>query len=138
MINNLRRLTATFAAAMSLSTLANTASADNVEATVRAGKATTLSSFAIYNRANCGFAAKPKWTVTGGPAHGKVSVQWARIRLGQTDGDACDGKPAMGMLITYTPDRGYRGPDKFKIGFRSEIFGSMSYYNHVRYDLTVK
>ncbi len=64
---------------------------------------------------SCKQPGKLKMDVVKAPEHGNVRFEWTR---GKSSGVNARCGVVYGMAIIYTPDRGYRGPDNFKIGTR--------------------
>jgi hypothetical protein len=108
-------------------------------ATVPAGRTTVLGFWYTYNRL-CQYGSKPKFKITKQPEHGTVSASWQAYKMGD-DTRNCRGKFVKGMLITYTPHKGYRGTDVVKFTLAgSGIYPGAGYSlgSGFRYDLTVK
>lgn len=56
-------------------------------------------------------------TVAVKPKHGTVTFKWVTARLGANAG-ICKGRTGHIMRAFYTPAKGYRGEDNFRIGMR--------------------
>lgn len=79
--------------------------------------ANRTSGFATFsaNSPDCHMIGKPRMTVPVKPQHGTVSFKWIVSRLGDSAG-ICKGKQGHMMGVFYTPNKGYRGEDHFRIG----------------------
>lgn len=119
--------------------LPGTAFAETDTVTVGANRTTPVAGFSIYIEENCYSGGKVDYKVSGKPKHGKVTVQYQRRKLGKSAG-RCAGKPAGSMVILFTPDRGYRGKDKFTVSFYFDKFegGGARRARNISYDVTVK
>ena len=106
--------------------------------TVPAGRKSYLFDFSNTDE-NCQSIGRSKGSVVTEPKHGKVSFEWVSARLGEGT-RFCKGKFAKVLRIAYTPDRGYRGPDHFRVGISmaryADISGNSFSTEHV--DLVVK
>lgn len=80
---------------------------------VAANRPSPIFFYYTYMRDTCGFGGKPKFTVLSAPEHGTVTARWQANRMGNSSRN-CKGKPMKGMLIIYTPDNGYHGPDSVR------------------------
>lgn len=127
-----------FAATAALLVCLSPLSAFAAEADVPAGRRTVLFEFSNTDEA-CQTIGRSKGTVLTEPAHGKVTFEWVSARLGD-DTRFCKGKYAKVLRISYTPDRGYRGADQFRIGVTSAKFidGSGSTFYAQTVNLRVK
>ncbi len=120
--------------------LSGAAHAESETASVPANRTTAISGFYIYQKQNCYSGGKVDYKVTNKPDHGKVTVQYQRRKLGDSAGK-CAGKQAGAMVIQYTPNRGYRGKDKFSVSFYFNKFsgaGGTPRARNISYNLTVK
>ena len=106
---------------------------------VPAGRTSVVGFFYSYNSESCYYAGKPRFTVVDEPAHGRVASKWQSFRLGK-DAGRCSGKVMYGMMISYTPEGGYRGPDKVKIGLTGSKYtiGSETKTDIIRINLNVR
>ncbi len=119
--------------------LAMTATAAKAETiSVPAGESSAMIDFTNLDD-NCQSIGKPKGKVTSEPKHGKVSFQWMSITLDEDYG-TCKGKHAKALRVIYTPDRGYKGSDSFKVGATMPAYddGSGSRYVSESFDLSVE
>ena len=82
--------------------------------TVPANRTSNIATFSA-NTQDCHLIGKPKMTVPVKPKHGTVSFKWIAARLGDNAG-ICKGRMGHMMGAFYTPDKGYRGADSFRIG----------------------
>ena len=133
MIFKLRLLLAVLAAA----SFALPAAAESL--TIPANRPSHITFWYTYTE-DCFFGSKPKFKVTTEPQHGTVSARWQAYQMGK-DTRNCKGKPVKGMLVTYTPNKGYHGSDLVKfslIGSGVHPGAGYSLSRGFRYDLTVK
>jgi len=122
--------------------LSGAAHAETESVTVRANRSTSLMSFSVFVKSSCYTSGKVDYSFSNKPDHGKVTVSYQRYTLGKSAG-RCAGKPAGAMVVNYTPDRGYRGKDKFTLMFHYSLFhgelGNMPRKtSHYTYNVTVK
>jgi hypothetical protein len=90
--------------------VAPTASADPVYLEVRANSTANVAALPSWD-AQCRFNGYPRVLVRGKPKHGQISVRnVSRVDIPANAG-ACAGKVVAGTVITYTPNRNYRGQD---------------------------
>lgn len=83
---------------------------------VAANRPSTIAFYFTYSGDTCYSGAKPKFTVTGGPAHGSVTSAWTATRVGSAAG-RCAGKSVHGTQVVYKPAPGYHGTDKVSFVF---------------------
>ena len=62
---------------------------------------------------DCRSSGRGKFTVTEQPQHGRVHLEWRKVK-GDFQG-GCKGKTMSGVAAWYTPEKGYRGDDDFAI-----------------------
>jgi hypothetical protein len=62
---------------------------------------------------NCLNSGRGKFSVTTQPKHGKVHLEWRKLK-GDFQG-GCKGRTMSGVAAWYTPEKGYRGDDAFAI-----------------------
>ena len=115
--------------------------AESLSTTVSANRTSPIGGFSIYDKANCRHGGKVDYRVKKKPEHGKVSVQFHKTKLGKGAGK-CAGRQASGMVVLYTPNRGYRGKDKVTVTFIYDKYvgGHASHRNAktYQYKVTVK
>lgn len=102
---------------------------------VPAGRTSQIATFSANNSA-CHLIGKPVMTVPVKPKHGSVAFKWVMGQLGDGAG-LCKGRKGHMMGVFYTPAKGYRGEDHFRIGMS---FPEYDFANGMRYsteDLTV-
>jgi hypothetical protein len=108
--------------------------------TVAPGKTSPILFYVVYDPSRCHYGSKPTPRVTTQPAHGKLSFQWISHKI--TDGmQNCNGKVVKGMLVTYTPAKGFHGQDKARFALTgSGIYPGAGYSLTGGYniDITVK
>lgn len=88
---------------------------------------------------NCISGGKGKVRVSREPEHGVVRTQWRKLKADFKYG--CKGKTMNGVAIYYTPHKGYRGKDSFKIQVRIPGLQSGAMHDASRswsFDLDVK
>jgi hypothetical protein len=111
--------------------------AENV--TVPAGRSSPIGGMILFNKLDCSYLAKPKVTISTPPQHGSVRVEWSRVKMTKARSPTkCIGKTFQGMVVIYTPYKGYHGPDAVKIGLSSVYHGTSSYYHAFKFDITVR
>ena len=81
------------------------------ERTVPAGRTSGLYDFAVWDPSTCSHLGKITHRLTKPPKHGTVTTTWAVSHV-ESIPARCKGK-IKGLLIYYTPKKGYRGPDTF-------------------------
>lgn len=107
--------------------------------TLPAGKTSHILYWYTYNDL-CNYGSMPKFKITRQPEHGTVSAKWQATKMG-TEARHCEGKYMKGMLVSYTPNKGYRGTDVVKFALIGSGLGPGTAYNlgrSFRYDLTIK
>lgn len=62
---------------------------------------------------NCLSSGRGTFKVTREPKHGKVHVEWRKIKADFQGG--CKGRTMGGAAAWYTPEPGYHGDDEFSI-----------------------
>ena len=87
---------------------------------VPAGRTTSVATFSIFDRTSCQGGELATARIVQ-PANGTVRVKPVTRRAnaeGFRAGDAkCTGSTFRGQDVLYTPDRGYRGLDRFTVRF---------------------
>ncbi|OBZ96200.1 hypothetical protein ADU59_07530 [Pararhizobium polonicum] len=88
---------------------------------------------------SCRNIGKPKMKVVKEPAHGSVRFQWTKYKIGNIS-RLCDGKPAWGMAILFTPQPGFRGKDSFTFGMSMQRYENRSDTKYIQdsVDVVVK
>lgn len=69
--------------------------------------------FAAGLEYNCLNSGRGKFNLTRQPKHGKVHLEWRKLK-GDFQG-GCKGKTMNGVAAWYTPDKDYRGEDDFAV-----------------------
>jgi hypothetical protein len=95
---------------------------------VPANRTTSIAQFSVGS-SEC-YSIRPKMTVPKKPEHGEVTFKWVATRLGEK-ARLCRGKAGYAMEVLYTPHKGYRGKDVFKVamGYPQFIGGTSMIYN---------
>lgn len=62
---------------------------------------------------NCQSSGRGKFRVVDEPKHGSVRLEWRKMK-GDFKG-GCKGSTMNGLAVYYTPHKGYRGKDDFKV-----------------------
>ena len=126
------------AAVLTIATLSS-AFADQFSKTVPANRKSQIYAHAVYQKQTCFSGAIPNMKVSRKPKHGKVIFQRSTFKLSKRAG-RCAGKSIKGMGIYYTPDRNFRGQDKFTVSYSYEAYPGASRRNFISntYDITVK
>ncbi|XYK80826.1 MAG: hypothetical protein ROO70_01030 [Labrenzia sp.] len=88
---------------------------DTLKRTVPANKASLVGAQSVTNY-DCSAGQVPQLQLRIKPKHGKVTFKKHRYTLGENAG-RCAGSSVVGMLVFYTPEKGFRGEDRFKVGF---------------------
>lgn len=83
--------------------------------TVPAGRTSPIGFYYTYSHHTCYYGNKPEFKLTKAPEHGTVKAVWKGYRMGK-EARNCNGKPMYGMLILYSPNKGYHGKDVVKFG----------------------
>lgn len=98
------------------------ATAKDRSVTVPANRTSGISSFHVYNYATCYSPGHIKSDVTRQGENGTVKVVYKRLKLPDDVRGRCAGLNAGALVITYTPNRGYRGKDSARVIFRYPRF----------------
>ena len=96
------------------------AQSNPVEGVVPADQSTVLSSHVLTSRSGCSGVQIPRMRVARRPAHGTISFRRESVPLDNIK-PMCAGRSATGIVVVYTPNRGYRGLDVFTISQRSSL-----------------
>ncbi len=115
------------------------AMADRVSKTVPKNKKTFVGGAATYSEGMCDPMSIPQMRIRKKPSHGKVEFRTEYFKLSERAG-SCAGKRVKGTAVFYTPNRGYRGNDKFSVSFTMMRYTEGSRMKHITdtYDITVK
>ena len=107
--------------------------------TVAANRSSPIFFYYTYMGDTCGYGSKPKFTALSGPEHGTVTARWQAYKMG-TGARNCKGKPMKGMLVIYTPDKGYHGPDvvRFSLTGSGGPGAGYSLSNNFKVNINVK
>ncbi|MGV1761259.1 hypothetical protein ACQZ6F_13040 [Rhizobium sp. A22-96] len=84
---------------------------------IRAGKRTQVLSVSFL-KPDCTFASYPYTAVVKPSTHGKIEITHGTVKAHFPSDDPmhlCNGKPAEGTTVYYTPDAGFSGEDQFTI-----------------------
>ncbi|MBN8950378.1 MULTISPECIES: hypothetical protein [unclassified Rhizobium] len=84
---------------------------------IRAGKRTEVLSVSFLKQ-DCTFASYPYTAVVKPSSHGKVDITRGTVKAHFPSDDPmhmCNGKPAQGTLVYYTPNAGFTGNDQFTL-----------------------
>lgn len=80
---------------------------------------------------DCGQGYVPKGGVTTNPAHGKVVFRRATFPIPSSASRGsvrdCSGRSVTGLGVYYTSERGYRGPDAFRMWIDNGAAASTRY-----------
>jgi len=82
--------------------------------------------FYYFSGINCRAGPKTKHKVTKEPKNGSLSFAWiSQVPHGKVK-NKCRGKPTKGLAVYYTPNRGFKGKDKFsyRLGFPEFVNGT--------------
>ncbi len=115
------------------------ATAETKSLDIKANRATGIDFFAVYGEHTCYGAELPRLKIRKQPANGKIRFEKYTHTFSE-DSTKCPGAKIKGMVVIYTPNRGYRGDDTFTVSY-----GYARYYGSGRmrqksfkYNLTVK
>lgn len=84
---------------------------------VAPNRASPIGFYYTYSKDNCYSGAKPRFKVLREGEHGTVTAKWQAITI--QDPGKCHGRRMFGMLIIYSPAKGFHGPDKVKVAMSS-------------------
>jgi hypothetical protein len=94
---------------------------------VSANKSSAIGFYYTYAPDTCAYGSKSKFKVTQQPEHGTVTAKWQGFRMGKESRN-CNGKQVYGMLVIYTPHKGFRGKDVVKFVLSgSNVYPGASY-----------
>ena len=111
--------------ALAFAVVLGTAQADTFRRTVPANKTSSVGANATYTRSGCTAGAIPQYKVSKKPQHGEVRFKQVTFKLSK-DAGRCAGTKVKGTAIIYKPNRGYRGKDTFKVGYKMDQYVSGS------------
>lgn len=97
--------------------LSQTAFAGTYKRDAKAGRTTTIDRVYIYLKADCTGAALPRLKLGKKPKHGSVAFKKTSWKS-TNKSNRCYGKTVKGLAINYTPNRGFRGEDRFRLDTR--------------------
>lgn len=108
------------------------------EVVVPSGRATPVMQFSSID-SGCNAIGRPKPNVMRKPQHGTVTFKWGRGTLSE-NARSCAGKTTLVTYVIYTSDKGYHGPDAFKVGMSVSKFDNDSGLDFMSesYDVMVK
>ena len=134
MLHRSFRAAALVAVALAASSLVPTAvaPAHAQGATVPANRTTEVGFFWALDPRTCGNLAKPRVRIRQ-PKNGKVTTKWVTrtVQFPGNRGRKCNGTKGRGTAIYYTPNRGYRGPERFGITASSRLDGRSRNFSEV-------
>ncbi len=84
---------------------------------IRAGKRTEVISVSFL-KPDCTFSSYPYTAVVKPSSHGKVEITHGTVKAHFPNDEPmhmCNGKPAQGTVVYYTPDAGFTGNDQFTL-----------------------
>ena len=87
---------------------------------------------AVWNSSNCEAGPYPRVEFSQTP-NGKLSAKKGRSK--EPEGSACAGKTLPGMVITYVPDKGFKGKDCGSIALNYPEYASGGGETSRRYDV---
>lgn len=100
--------------------LVATATAED-EISVHSGKRAFFGDYYYWNSSTCAYGSKPTTRIVQQPKHGTLSFAWEFTKSTNGLPKHCYGK-IKGLKIFYTSNRGYRGPDSFKVSLTRPRF----------------
>lgn len=90
---------------------ADGAAAQTVDGVVKANRTSTIHYYAVFHPNTCAALEPPRLKVIS-VGHGTVRGSIERLEI--TEG-RCKGFNVKGLVIYYTPDRGFRGRDRVRV-----------------------
>jgi hypothetical protein len=84
--------------------------------TTKANTPVVVHALGMYAQADCTSWEPPEATVTEQPANGRVTSQLIKYPI-VDKGHHCEGKVIDRRMITYIPKSGFRGQDRFSVGY---------------------
>jgi hypothetical protein len=93
-----------------LTCLADLASAETVERTVKANSVTAIGGFLGYEVDTCYPSVIPNVKVRQTPANGSIQIVPHQQALGKDS--RCPGTTVRGLAFVYTPKKGFKGTDE--------------------------
>ena len=95
---------------------AGDASAQGRTIKVKQGHKTVIDGISIYNTGNCHSALRKPKSNKGKAKNGQVSIAWVSytVKEGQ-----CKGRTFKAIVVSYTPNRGFKGRDKASITYQA-------------------
>ena len=90
--------------------------AETLDRTVKANRKSKIYIMAIYDPDSCRHAQIPTMKVIKEPKHGKLTWAKGQAKLNKKT-FKCAGKTIKVLNLYYTPKRGYRGEDEFRIRY---------------------
>lgn len=107
---------------------------------VPANRSSVIAFYYTYINSTCAYGSKPRFRVSKQPDHGTISAKWQAYKMGKESRN-CAGKPMRGMMIIYTPNKGFRGTDVVKFSLSgSGIYPGAGYSlsNGFKFDINVR
>ena len=105
-------------ASSGIALLAALAPASAAERTVPANRTTELAFLNVYDTHGCAYGARPRIRLEE-PANGRITTRWMKRPITANvfgrGGDKCVGRDMYGLAVYYTPRRGFRGTDSYRL-----------------------
>lgn len=124
---------------MALAITMTPALSETIRRDVRANTKSGVGVHVTFNRSTCVTMALPDFKITSMPENGKVSFEKGQLKMDERAGN-CAGRTTKGTVIYYTPNKGFRGTDTFKLSFQMPVYDGGSVRKHIsnKYIITVK
>ncbi|MEP1206572.1 MAG: hypothetical protein ABJQ85_02510 [Rhizobiaceae bacterium] len=102
---------------ITLTSIAHSAQAELINATINGSKPRVIHTFAVWlnEKGSCLSGTLPQFTITHRPRNGRLTLKRGRVSVNEA---ACKGKRINGYKIIYQPNRGFRGFDQGSVKFR--------------------
>ncbi|AXS39575.1 hypothetical protein [Breoghania sp. L-A4] len=113
--------------------------AETYSRTVKPGRTSAVGGYSVVHSDTCLNGPLPRYRIKTAPEHGKVEFRKETWKF-RNKSSRCDGKPVKGLVIYYTPNKGFRGKDSFKVENSRLRYsnGTLRVSTTSVYDITVK
>ncbi|MCC0055397.1 MAG: Ig-like domain-containing protein [Rhodobiaceae bacterium] len=118
--------------------IAGSALAESYDVDVKANAQNHIGWRAIYALIGCELRPPDTYSVGRQPQHGKVTLTIRQVTSNDRE-NGCTQFKGKAVAVTYTPDKGYRGPDSFTVRITYQRYSSPAPFGDVvRYNVNVK
>lgn len=90
-------------------------SAATITAKTKSGRSVVVASYGNFNRGTCLSAALPRYKISRQPKHGRLKLEARTVKI--RNKGSCKGKPIKAYIVTYSPEKGFRGKDTGQVSF---------------------